>query len=232
MNREPVEPEVAVVNRSQRRRGVWYIVMALVMAALTFGVWLAFSEADQTSEQLQEVRANNQQRDLQIQNLQTSLDAQIAQFEACKDKEPGTPGCISAVSPDASQVGPQGVQGLQGIPGPIGPAGPQGPQGLQGVPGVDGEDGQNGADGATIAGPTGATGTQGDTGATGPQGDTGPAGPPGPTGPPGATGAMGEQGPPPESFSFENFGVTYTCTDPEGDGNYACTAGTSPESTE
>lgn len=48
----------------------------------------------------------------------------------------------------------------------------------------------------------------------GPKGDTGPAGPAGPTGP-----AV-------KSWSWTAGGVTYTCSDPDGDLNYACASST------
>lgn len=101
-------------------------------------------------------------------------------------------------------------------------------------------------DGAVlIPGPTGQRGATGATGANGATGDPGPQGPPGtgtpgtngingldgapgpqgPPGDPGAQGPAGPAGPPPESFTFTTAGITFICTDPDGDGNYQCSFG-------
>jgi hypothetical protein len=77
-------------------------------------------------------------------------------------------------------------------------------------------------------GPQGAVGPRGDRGPTGPRGATGPRGHrgrrgrKGPKGATGLTGAPGPTGPRPTAFTFQLNGQTLTCTDPEGDGTYAC----------
>ncbi|MGZ4663578.1 MAG: hypothetical protein ACXV5Q_00630 [Frankiaceae bacterium] len=124
----------------------------------------------------------------------------------------GLPG-LSIVGPkgDTGSVGPQGFQGLPGLngrPGPVGPSGPPGPAGATGATGAKGD--------------TGATGATGPAGPEGPQGDPGPSGAPGPSGSPGP---QGSPGPEPQSFTWtETNGTTYTCRDPDGDGNYDCTS--------
>ena len=98
------------------------------------------------------------------------------------------------------------------VPGPVGPPGPPG------RPGLDGKDGAAGQPGAPgTEGPPGAEGDPGDDGTDGEQGPEGPPGPqgePGPAGPPGSTLT---------SFSFSiGEGNLFTCTDPDGDGAFAC----------
>ena len=147
----------------------------------------------------------------------------------------------------AGQQGRPGATGRQGLPGVRGPAGPKGdpclasvdptcvgPQGDSGkagdagAKGDKGEKGDTGAAGATGAkGDTGPAGATGDAGAQGPQGPPGPAGDPGPAGPAGPQGATGPAGAAPASFTFtfvDGAGqqVTMTCSDPDGDLNYAC----------
>lgn len=94
--------------------------------------------------------------------------------------------------------------GEPGTPGAAGPAGPQGSTGAQGPAGPQGPTGPAGVNGS--AGAQGEPGVQGPMGLTGPQGEPGPAG------------SQGAQGPPVGSFSF----LGLTCSDPEGDGQYAC----------
>jgi hypothetical protein len=74
-------------------------------------------------------------------------------------------------------------------------------------------------------GARGPAGVQGPRGDRGPEGDRGPAGPRGKRGrrgPKGVAGDVGPAGPGPASFTFVVNGVTFTCTDPEGDGAYTC----------
>lgn len=128
-----------------------------------------------------------------------------------------------------------GVDGTDGLPGAPGSTGPAGATGSTGVAGTAGGAGPSGAPGGT--GPAGADGQNGkDSTVPGPAGPQGPAGPagqdgkdgaagsdstvPGPAGPVGPSGAPGQ---PPASFTFTDvFGVTYTCTDPDGDSSYTC----------
>lgn len=214
---------IAVVESARKRRGVGYIGIALVLAVLTGSVGIAVNEADTANDEVTAVRDEATERDVRIKNLEKALNAQRAQFEACKNKSANSPGCTTPVAPAATDIGPQGVQGLQGIPGPRGPQGPQGPQGLQGlqgvqgVPGLDGDDGTNGSKGRPgIAGSDGTDGVNGQPGATGSKGDTGVQGPEGPRGPEGQIGPQGPPGTdaePPETFTFTDaLGGTQICT--------------------
>jgi hypothetical protein len=96
------------------------------------------------------------------------------------------------------------------VPGPAGKSGEPGPPGAQGIPGPAGEPGAEG--------PPGPAGDQGPAGPSGGDGDPGPVGPEGPSGPSGS----------PSVFTFEFRGVTFTCSDPEGDGSYTCQPDTPP----
>ena len=144
----------------------------------------------------------------------------------------------------AGRQGLPGVRGPRGLPGKPGakgedgapclasidPAcvGPKGDAGTAGEAGAKGDKGDTGATGATGSkGDTGPAGATGDTGAQGPAGPPGPAGDPGPAGPAGPQGATGPAGSAPASFTFtfvDGAGqqVTLTCSDPDGDLNYAC----------
>lgn len=117
--------------------------------------------------------------------------------ERLSDPSPGPAGPPGAVGPAGRGfVGPVGPIGVTGGRGPVGP---RGDRGETGEPGVPGEPGPQGEPGESIQGP---------------------AGEPGPAG---REGAAGEPGRPPESFSFTHEGVTYVCSDPEGDLSYVCT---------
>lgn len=140
--------------------------------------------------------------------------------------------------------GPVGRRGPKGDPGPLGPkgdpclasldsecVGPKGESGKAGDTGAKGDKGEAGAPGepgvAGSKGDTGPAGAAGKTGETGPPGPPGPAGDPGPPGPTGSAGATGAAGPAVASFTFsfvDGAGVqqTRTCSDPDGDLNYAC----------
>jgi hypothetical protein len=71
-------------------------------------------------------------------------------------------------------------------------------------------------------GPEGEAGPRGDRGPVGDRGPAGPRGKRGRRGPKGVPGPVGPAGPGPASFTFVAGGVTFTCTDPEGDGAYTC----------
>lgn len=109
-------------------------------------------------------------------------------------------------------VNPQDLNGITLIPGPEGDRGPPGPAGAPGV-------GTPGAPGIE-----GAPGTQGEQGEPGTQGPPG-VGETGPPGPPGERGEQGPPGPPPQSFTFTVLDLSFVCTDPDGDGSYACAFG-------
>jgi hypothetical protein len=226
------EVDVAVhkIAAKRKRDGFAWLLVSVVLALLVAGMGAALRDAHDAKGDVAAIKSGAQTDHIQIKNLKKSLSAQRAQFQACKGKKAGSPGCTIPISPPAGKIGPQGVQGMQGIAGPPGPIGPQGPQGLQGVPGADGKNGAHGIQGDPgPAGDPGPPGTPGDTGPQGPEGptgakgDTGPAGPKGDTGP---TGPKGDTGPEPKSFTFSQGPFVYTCTDPDGDGNYTCDSGT------
>ena len=176
-----VETVVADIARDRRRNGAVLLVLGVVLAVLTGAVWFAFSEANTANNAAKESRDDTTAATVRIDSLEKALNAQRAQFEACKDKRPGARGCTKPVTPPAKNVGPQGVQGIQGIQGV---QGPQGLQGIRGLRGLRGFTGAPGEDGQSIKG------DKGDTGATGNTGSAGPPGPPGPTG----TGEKGDKG--------------------------------------
>ena len=143
----------------------------------------------------------------------------------------GLPGVRGPAGPkgDRGPLGPKGDPCLASVdPTCVGPKGDSGTAGDAGAKGDKGEKGDTGATGAAGAkGDTGPAGATGNTGDTGPQGPPGPAGDPGPAGPAGPQGATGPAGAAPASFTFtfvDGAGqqVTMTCSDPDGDLNYAC----------
>lgn len=197
--------------RERRHRGWWWLLGAVVVGVLTVGVWVAWNEADTANDTVTEIKATSEKRDDRIQGLEEALDAQREQFVNCVDAKPGTRGCTEPIAPPAGAIGPQGVQGIQGV---------SGPQGIQGPPGPRGPKGDSGASGSSgSAGTIGATGPQGPAGPSGPKGDQGEQGPVGPEG------QTGPRGPAPDSFTWTMLGTTYTCTDPDGDGDYTCSSG-------
>jgi hypothetical protein len=106
---------------------------------------------------------------------------------------------ITRVLQGKSVPGLNGEAGQRGQPGPQGPIGPFGVPGQSGTAGAQGSPGENG-----VNGDPGPQGTQGDPGAQGDPGLTGPT------------------GPEPTSFTFSIGPMTWTCSDPDGDGNYEC----------
>lgn len=213
----------------RRRSGAYQIVMALIMAAMLVGLFMLFHANNREQR-------NREKADDKISTLVQALDAQRTQFQQCRDKKPGATGCTVPVAPDPAEVisGPKGQPGAQGIQGLTGPPGPRGlpgqrgkkgstgSSGPQGSVGLSGSPGKNGSDGATgPEGPQGPQGPKGDKGDTGEKGDPGSPGADGATGP---AGPAGPTGPEPGSFSFNYLAVTYTCSDPEGDGSYTCSA--------
>lgn len=222
MTRASEEDPIAVVESARRRRGIGYILMSTVLAVLTGSVAFAVRDASSARDDVTAIEQSASKTDERIGGLEQALEAQRAQFQACKNRKPGSVGCKEPVAPPAENIGPQGVQGIQGPPGEDGKDGKdgkdgeqglQGPQGLQGVPGEDGTDGSSGtagSDGESIQGPAG------------PPGPAGPAGPPGKDGKDGAAGPPGPEGPPPDSFKFTYLGIEYVCADGDGDGQFNC----------
>ena len=218
---EEVEKNVRHLRDERRGLGRWLLALGLACAILTGGVWFAVSDAHDAHSEVTGIKAAAAERDVRIENLERSLAAQRAQFQACKDKQPGTKGCTTPVAPSPGEIGPQGVQGIQGTEGPPGPEGPQGPQGLQGVPGPDGPAGHMGQPGqpgdAGSPGPSGAPGSTGDVGPQGPQGEQGPPGPPGADGKDGQPGADGK-----DAFPFTFVFTVPGVTPVSPDRTYAC----------
>lgn len=221
MNDNYTEPELQQIDKAQRLRGYWYIVIGLVLAVLTVGIYFALQRAGDADRSADQLAEQARERDEKIENLGTALEAQRQQFRDCMDKKASAPGCQTPVAPPASSIGPPGPPGDPGITGatgprgpvgPTGPTGPRGPMGLRGVQGLPGEEGadgspgpkgdkgdkgeagtgQPGSDGAK--GDPGADGKPGETGPQGVQGERGPEGERGPDGPPGPTGPQGTTG--------------------------------------
>lgn len=197
---EPPEETLRALDAERRRRGYGSLILAAVIAILTVAVWFAFDAADNARDTAAAIRSASVDRDTRIDNLETALDAQRQQFEACRGEKANAPGCSEPVAPSPGQIGPQGIPGIQGIPGE---QGPQGIPGLQGPPGPRGAKGEKGDKGDTgLQGAAGAAGAIGAIGPVGPKGDTGPVGPMGPVGPKGEAGPPGKDAPTIVSFAF------------------------------
>lgn len=194
------------------RSGLILGVLSLC-AFLGLGLW--FWQASAAQERTSDARAARLRVvELGGKDLSTALDKQRAQFLACAQAAPGTPGCYAPVAPPAKEVAPQIITG------PTGAQGFQGVQGIQGAQGVKGDTGLTGING--IAG----TGTNGTNGADGTSGPAGAQGDPGPAGAPGADGADGPAGQSayPFTFTFRTTGgMTYTCTLPASGEPGTCT---------
>lgn len=180
------------LEKEKKRHGIFLLILALVLALLTVaGIWM-FDQWNKTDNDLQRSLGFSAAQDSRIGDLEDALDAQRKQFEACKDKPAGAPGCSQPVSPGSNQIpgppgdqgvqgaqGIQGIQGAQGIPGHIGrtglscvqdlglvacrgPVGPVGPAGADGLNGTNGTNGIDGKDGQN--GQDGAPGQKGDKG--------------------------------------------------------------------
>lgn len=219
------EDPIATINKAQKRRGVWYILGAFLGAAIIIVALMAMNDADRAREDVSKLKATADVNVTRLGNLEQALEAQRAQFEACKNKKSTTAGCDEPVAPAPGNIGPQGTQGIQGIPGPIGPPGPQGVPGIQGVPGTDGRDGEAGQPGANGEGIPGAPGADGAPGPAGPPGTAGKDGQNGKDGQPGPVGPTGPPGPAgyPESFNYTDIaGREYICTDDNADRSYEC----------
>ena len=156
--------------------------LLLVLGTYTLVADVLNNDQLETAEQrVVELESGRRTNAARIDNLESALDQQIAQFERCTGKRAKQdPYCREPVSPEPGQIGPPGPPGVQGEVGPPGPPG---------VPGQAGEDGTDGTDGAP--GATGATGAQGEPGERGPAGERGPEGPMGLTGPKGDPGDPG-----------------------------------------
>ena len=183
-------------GKTQLHAGTLLGVLSLC-AFLGLGVWFwQANAAQELAGQAQTARLAVVE--LSGKNLAGKLDEQRAQFEACKDAKPGTPGCASPITPPAKEVAPQIFTGQMGL------------QGYQGIPGAD----------STVPGPAGAAGVAGkDSTIPGPQGVSGVNGAdslvPGPAGVDGTNGTNGTDGQSayPFTFSFTTTaGLTYTCT--------------------
>lgn len=157
------ETELAVqrLQAERKRHGVYLLILAVVMMMLIGAgiyLWQAWQDTD---SKLGDSQHKTTAQDTRIDKLETALEAQVRQFNRCKNKPVGTPGCTVAVSPQPG-----------GIPGPEGAAGARGPscveelgynlcRGTQGIQGIQGRTGQQGAPGIGIQGDQGAQGVAG-----------------------------------------------------------------------
>jgi hypothetical protein len=196
--------------------GVFLVVAVLLVA------WTQSRAASDRSDAAHEAQV---ERDL----LAGDVDALRLQVEALGGEPVAPPS-----DETADDVGESIVESIIGPPGPPGPPGPEGDDGRPGSDGAPGQPGSTGSPGpsgdpgsdggpgpAGDPGPAGSPGEPGES-VTGPAGPAGPQGEPGPAGPAGADGSDGSDGQPPESFTFTHLGITYECTDPDGDGAYMC----------
>ncbi len=204
-------------------------IVALMVALLGSILWLSRSDAEQREQAQEQAKFSARDREalaqtvdlLRRQLLREGVTPAAPPADTIVEGLPGPPGPAGAVGapgldglPGASVTGPRGLPGVDGKDGAAGQAGGAGKDGV-GEPGTDGKDGAAGEPGgdSTVPGPTGPSGA--DSTVAGPQGAPGADSTvPGPQGP---------AGPAPSSFSFVAQGVTYTCTDPDLDGNYTCT---------
>lgn len=201
-----------------------FIVIVALLVGYLFSQAQALDAANATISAQR--NAAQKQRDKLGQNLD-KVRQQVQ--ELCKQSHRSPKKCkpvsppASTVSKSVPQVGPPGQRGLPGQQGIPGLPGQNGKDGQNGKPGAQGSPGPEGPYPPCVAMPSACVGPQGPQGPAGPQGPVGPAGPQGPSGNDGHDGSPGPQGPEPDSFTFTYMGVTYTCTDPEKDGSYACT---------
>lgn len=204
-----------MTRRSTRWGIIHWLVVVACMAVVGVLLALGVNDVQNTQDDLEQTQARLDQQE----NASRVLARQVKRLGGEPVIDPD-----DLPEPEPGEQGPQGLIGPQGPPGPQGDPGPKGPRGFPGPPGPFGPPGEDGSPGRTgdtgpagATGETGATGSQGETGAQGPQGETGPQGPQGEQGPAGPAGF-------PESWTFEWMGSTWTCTDPDQDRNYACTA--------
>jgi hypothetical protein len=216
----PTKRQVERVERRSSRRSQIAVALSLLIAigAVIFStinsVQIAQTEAKSaiTQEGLDNLRDIN--KDLR--------DRGLPQIPEPKAGDPVDMNALAAaaaaivndrVKDDPRFRGPQGRQGepcapqVPGCTGPPGPGGQEGSQGQQGPPGAQGPGPsdaqvQDGVSAYCAANPVNCIGPKGDPGVPGPQGERGPA---------------------IQSFTYQDaLGVSYTCTDPDGDLNYTC----------
>lgn len=198
MTEHEVEEHIAHIDQDRRRRAWGVIALGVILGVVTGVAAFALYSADTAHDDVKEIKADGVSRENRVDSLESALNAQRAQFEACKDQKATEPGCSEPVAPPAGDIGPQGLQGLQGLPGPAGKNGSNGANGSNGQDGSNGAAGANGNIGTSGTngepgkdgepGSPGADGKAGTDGTPGAQGPAGPAGPEGPTGPAGADG--------------------------------------------
>lgn len=186
-------------RRQTQRAGTLVWLISVVLAAMLIGALVATfmtlrRDVDRLSQEVDSQDVYAVGRDADIETLRQQLQS--------IGVEPDVAGPLLG-----GAQGPPGEDGEDGRDG-LTIIGPSGLNGTDGTNGADGVDGRDGRDGQTIIGPQGADGPQGPPGQT----------VAGPQGPPGAEGAS------PASFTFIAGGVTYSCTDPDGDRAYECPA--------
>lgn len=199
-----------MTDRRTSRAGTLVWLVGVVVASLLLGALVA--TMINMRDDVRNLTAHADESDADIETLSNQLKAigvepAIDANETIERGEQGDQGSDGRDGRDG-QDGADGRDGTDGAPGDPGPSGPPGP------PGADGTNGANGANGAVgSAGATGSQGPPGFDGAQGPQGETGVQGIPG---------LNGFDGSPPQSFRWTVDGVTFVCTDPDGDLHYEC----------
>jgi hypothetical protein len=179
-------------RREQRRSGIMWLILALVLAMTLGFSWRSDRRADSSDKRF---AASNSQVDALKGQVTTNGELARSAKEAADEAnrrlaaagKPTVP--VPSQPPVTPSAPPEGAQG---------PPGPQGPPGIQGPPGPVGLAGQSPVClllPSKCVGPKGATGPQGETGPQGPQGDPGATGETGPQGPAGPQGEVGPQGP-------------------------------------
>lgn len=158
----PPEPE------PERRQ--WFLIVCVVVFALTLGGFAAWVIATQQAE-IQQKTARIAQQNETISGLTDDLIASQDNAQSLYDQILSLGQNPNGEDPKVGPAGPSGDRG---------DTGPRGSQGVAGTPGAQGVPGE--------------TGPQGETGATGSQGVQGVPGPPGPQGEPGVAGPAGPQG--------------------------------------
>lgn len=216
------------------RLGCYMLAVGGLVVASIVGLlfWQTYLRNDHIESKAQTAQTKAEFTDEQVAGLEKRLTNKV-QIALTRSSE--TLRCLTKAVEPAHCL--DVVSGRPGAQGGIGPEGAPGPQGLRGQRGQKGEPGPPGA-----AGPKGETGPPGEKGDPGPKGERGEQGPPAEKGDkgepgigydcagkpvipgqpvstcPGPAGPPGPQGPPGASPT------TFTCTDPDGDGVFACTA--------
>lgn len=225
---EVVGPVARRVDRIERKssRGIRVAVAVTILGLLLNFLWSGWNSRDIAQNEARVALSEQGISSLRSANEELKRKG-LPEIPEPKPGEPFDADALAAaaaailkndISDDPQFKGPEGEQGVQGLPGqPCDPSRIE-CRGPEGKPGENGSQGQQGASGPgpsndQIEAGVSAYCSADPTRCMGPQGDPGP---PGPVGPP---------GPKIQSFTFEDtLGVMHTCTDPDGDNNYECSA--------